>query len=106
MGPKVDRNSTGGSTESTNLDTLRLSESEPPNKEHTWAEPSPPWSYVADAHSLAFIWVSNNWNRDYPRTCCLHVGYVLLVWLHCQASVGEEALSLAERLEMPRWCGS
>ena len=32
----------------------------------------------------------------YPKSCCLHVGYVLLAGLPCLASVGEEAPSLAK----------
>jgi hypothetical protein len=38
----------GKQTESTNVDTWGLSESEPPTKEHTRAEPRPPYIYVAD----------------------------------------------------------
>ena len=34
--------------------------------------------------------------RDYPKSCFLYVGYVLLAGLPCLASVGEEAPSLAE----------
>jgi hypothetical protein len=52
--PQGDGNSTGRPTESTNLDTSELSETEPPTKEHTWAEPRPPTTYVADL-SLVFL---------------------------------------------------
>ena len=45
--PGGDRSSTGIPTESTNLN-LRLSESEPPTKEHTWAGSKPFCSDVAD----------------------------------------------------------
>ena len=45
VGPKGDRNSTGRPTES---GPLELSESEPPTKEHIWAGPRPPHTYVAD----------------------------------------------------------
>jgi hypothetical protein len=35
--------------------------------------------------SLTTMWVLNNWKGDYPKSCCLHVVYVLLdgwlVWL-------------------------
>ena len=52
QGPKGDRNSTGRATESTNLDSWGLPETEPPIKEHTWAGPRPPYpspcTYVAD----------------------------------------------------------
>jgi hypothetical protein len=46
--PEVHRNSTGRPTESTNLDPWELSESEPPTKEHTWAEMRPIGTHVAD----------------------------------------------------------
>ena len=39
--------------------------------------------------------VLNNWNRGYPKSCCLYVGYVLVTGLPCLASVGEDASSLA-----------
>ena len=34
--------------------------------------------------------------RDYPKSCCLYVGYVLLAGLPCLTSEGEEALSLTQ----------
>ena len=42
------------------------------------------------------MWDLNNWNGGYPKSCCLFVGYVLLVGLPCVASVGEEGPSLAD----------
>jgi hypothetical protein len=45
--------------------------------------------------SLTVIWALNNWNRDYTKSCCLYVGYVLLARLTCLASVW--------RLEVPGW---
>ena len=47
-GPEVDGNPTERPTESTNLDPWELSESEPPTKEHTWAEMRPIGTHVAD----------------------------------------------------------
>jgi hypothetical protein len=43
---------------------------------------------------LVFLWVSNNWNKGYPKS--LSVGYVLLPGLPCLASVKEDAPSLTE----------
>ena len=40
--PKGDTKSIGRPIESTNLDPMRLSETEPPTKEHTWAGPRLP----------------------------------------------------------------
>ena len=40
-------------------------------------------------YNLVFMWVLNYWSRGYPKSYCLYVGYVLLVWLICLASVGE-----------------
>jgi hypothetical protein len=31
----------------------------------------------------------NNWREDYPKSCCLCVGYVFLAGLPCLASLGE-----------------
>ena len=47
-GPEGDENSTGRPIESTNLDPWKLSETEPPTKEHTLAGMRPPGTYVAD----------------------------------------------------------
>ena len=41
-GPRRYQTSTGGPTESANLGVWELSETRPPNKEHTWAETKPP----------------------------------------------------------------
>jgi hypothetical protein len=49
-GPKMDRNSTEISTESTHLEHWVLSESVPPTKEHTRAGPRCPYTYVVDVH--------------------------------------------------------
>ena len=42
------------------------------------------------------MWVPNNWNRVYPKSCCLYVEYVLLAGLPCPASVGEDKPSFTE----------
>ena len=42
------------------------------------------------------MWVLKNWNRYYPESCCMYVGYVLLVWLLSLASVREEVPRLAD----------
>ena len=65
MGPEGDRNSTGRPTESTNL-----SETEPPTKEHIWAAPRPPWSYVADVQ-LGLHVDLEQLEQGYPKSCCL-----------------------------------
>lgn len=41
-GPKEARDSTGGPTESTNMDPWRLPETKPPTKEQAWVGPRPP----------------------------------------------------------------
>ena len=43
--------------------------------------------------SLVFLWVLNNWNKNYPKS--RYVGYILLAGLPCLASVGEETPSIA-----------
>jgi hypothetical protein len=48
VAPEGDRNSTGRPTELNSPGPLRLSESEPPTKEHTWAGYRPLGTYVAD----------------------------------------------------------
>ena len=51
--------------------------------------------------NLVFVWVLNNWNRGYPKSCCLSVGYVLLAGLPCLTL---ERMSLAsQRLDVPGW---
>jgi hypothetical protein len=45
---------------------------------------------------LVFMWVTNNWNGNYPQSCYLYVGCVLLAGLPCLASMGEEVPSLTE----------
>ena len=51
---------------------------------------------MEEMSSLIFMWVPNNWNRGYSKSCCLSVGYVLLAGLPCLASVGENEPSLTE----------
>jgi hypothetical protein len=45
------------------------------------------------------MWVLDNWNSDYPKICCLYVGYVVLARLPCLASVREEVYSLCRDLK-------
>ena len=45
---------------------------------------------------LVFVWVLNNWNRGYPQSSFLYVGYVLLARLLHLVSVEEEVPSLSE----------
>lgn len=47
-GAEGDGNPIGRPTVSTNLDPWELPETEPPTKEHTWAGPRLPCTYVAD----------------------------------------------------------
>ena len=47
-GSEMDGNSTGGPTDSTNMDPRGLSDSESANKEHTQAGTRPPGTHVAD----------------------------------------------------------
>ena len=50
---------------------------------------------------LAFLWVLNNWNRGYPKSCSLYMGYILL------ASAALFRLSrkrlASQRLKVPGW---
>ena len=41
----------------------------------------------------------NNWREDYPKSCCLSVGYVFLAGLPYLASVGRVCVS--QKLEVP-----
>jgi hypothetical protein len=43
--------------------------------------------------SLVFMWVLNNQNSGYPKSCYMYIGYALLPRLPCLASVGEEVPS-------------
>jgi hypothetical protein len=88
VGPEGNRNSIGRPTESTNLDPWG-SESEPPTKEHTQAGPRSPHTYVADVQ-LDLLVGPEQLEWGYPKSCCLHVGYILLVGLPFLDSVGEE----------------
>jgi len=51
--------------------------------------------------SLVFMWVPNNCSRGCPKSCCLSMGYVLLVGLLCLASVGEDAPGWRDTYEGP-----
>jgi hypothetical protein len=42
------------------------------------------------------MWVPNNWSRDYPKSYCLSVGYVLPAGLPCLASMGEDTFCQAD----------
>ena len=75
---------------------MGLSETEPPTKEHTQAEPSPhPNTYVADVQ-LSLHVGPQQLEGGHPKSYCVYVGYVLLAGLPCMASVGEDVPSLAE----------
>ena len=54
-GPKEDRHSTGRPTESTDLDSWSLQESEQPTKQHTWAGSRPLCTYVADVQLGLYV---------------------------------------------------
>ena len=77
---------------------MRLSETEPPTKEHTQAGPRPVHIYVADVQ-LGLHVGPVQLKQDYPKSCCLSVGYVLLAGLPCLATVGEDV----QRLDVPGW---
>ena len=48
------------------------------------------------------MWPPNTWNRDYPKSCYLYVGYVLL--LGCFVCPQWERKHQAwKRLEVPGW---
>jgi hypothetical protein len=44
------------------------------------------------------MWVLNNWSRGNPKSCCLYVGYVLLVWPQW-----ERICLASQRLNVPGW---
>jgi len=74
---------------------LGFSESEPPIKEHTGAEPGPPCPYAVDrliSHHVG----PYNWSEGFSKNCCMHMGYVIPAGLPCLASVGEKAPSLSK----------
>jgi hypothetical protein len=93
-GSKGDRNSTGRPTVSTNLDPWGSQSLNHQLK--SIHEQDLGLSAHMEMCSLVFMWVLNNWNRDYPKSCCLSIGYVLLAGLPFLVSVGEEAPSLTE----------
>ena len=92
-GPEGDRNSTGRPVASTNLNpwgSQRL-DCQPKN---VYCLDLGPLHISSKMSSLVFIWIPSNWSRDYAKSCCLYVGYVLLPGLPCLASVGEVTPSL------------
>jgi hypothetical protein len=101
--PKGNRNSIGRPRLLTNLGLTRLSESEPPTKEHTQAGPRPPNTYVADVKFGHHV-ETKQLEWYYPRSCCLHEGYVPLAGLPCLVSVGEEVPGFA-KIWSARVCG-
>jgi hypothetical protein len=75
-GPKGNRNSTGRLTESMNLDSWELPETESSAKEHPWARPRLFWKYVADVQlwsSMVFMPIPQNWSGGCPWFCCLWI---------------------------------
>ena len=94
IGPGGDRNSTGERTESTNLDPWGSQGWNHQPKNIHWLDLDLS-THMKQICSLVFMWVPNNctWH-DYPKSCCLNVGYVLLARLPCLASVGEDVPSL------------
>jgi hypothetical protein len=54
-GPEGDRNSTGRSIESTKLDPGCSQSPEPPTREHAWAGPRPPHTYVVDVQLGLYV---------------------------------------------------
>lgn len=93
MGPQGYRTNTGRPRESTDLDSGGSQNITNQPKNTFLLDLDLPALHIC---SLAFMWVSNNWNGDYLKSCCLYVGYVLLAALPCLDSVGEEAPSLEE----------
>ena len=54
---------------------------------------------IIKSSNLVFMWVWNDWNRDYPKSFCLYVGSDFLAGLPCLASVGGKLLA-SQRLEV------
>jgi hypothetical protein len=48
---------------------------------------------LGSPHTLQIL---KNWNRGYPKSCCLSMGYVLLDGLLCLASVEEDVANPAD----------
>ena len=48
------------------------------------------------------MWVPNNWSRGYPKSCCLHIEYVLLAGLPCLPQWERKHLA-SQRHEVPGW---
>ena len=65
-GSEGDRKSTKKSTESNNLDPWKLSETDPPTKEHKQAVLMHPGTYVADMQSSPHVGTPNNESWDCP----------------------------------------
>ena len=77
---KRDRNSTGRPTELTNLDPWGSQSLNHQPKSINRLDLGL-IAHVQQMCSLAFMWDLNNWNRGYPKSCCLYVGYILLAGL-------------------------
>jgi hypothetical protein len=76
---------------------LGLSEPEPPTKEHIWAGPRLPITYLADVHLGLHVGPEQvGKGRALSQKLLPSVGCVLLDGMLCLASLGEIAPSLAE----------
>jgi hypothetical protein len=101
--PKGDKNYIGRPTEFTKLDPWGSPSLNNQPKNIHKSDLGPSGSYVADVHSLTFVWVLNNWNEwGLSQRLLPVVGCVLLAGLPFLASGGEEMLSL-KRLDVPGW---
>ena len=74
-------------------------------KEHTWARPRPPCTYVTYVQ-LGLHVGSEQLEWSLSQTCCLFVGYIPLSVLPCVASVEEEVPSLTEKCQGGGYKGS
>ena len=98
VGHKRDRLYTGRPTGSTDLDPWgsQSLNHQPKNLQGLDLDPLPAPNHMQQMCNMVFMWVLNNLDGGYPKSCCLYVGYVLLAELPCLASVGEKVPSLTE----------
>ena len=95
VSPEGDKNSAGRPTELTNLDPWgSQSLNHQPKNIHGLNLGL--FTHMKQMCRLVFVWVLNNWNRGYPQSSFLYVGYVLLARLLHLVSVEEEVPSLSE----------
>ena len=93
--PQKNTKSTGRPTESTNLGPwCSRSLNHQPKNIHGLNLGLP--IHMQQICSLTFMWVLNSWDKGYPKSYCLYVGYILPVGQPCLVSMGEEVPSFTK----------